>query len=582
LKKAKIEGQTLDTMVPEMKISRCRPTIIIIIIILFISELYVGRLRTSLFSDAKSESQMATLISNDEMMSICNETISIAVQVYNTKSMLNHSEHKWWVQEIPTIHLECDQLIRSVQMISEHEMSPTLSLLRLSQKMGKLKKSAISPVDSAVDPFKIVVIGGSMSNGSVDFPKMLIRQLAWPHKLLNFMHHKWTDPGSVEIINLSMGGANEESWIGDIDRVVEQEPIDVILVESAVNDQCTFDEQALKENHVNRTSYRLLKALMNFPSKPAVFSIELFRTAYNNSKGAEIQCRNHVQELIDLSLNQSCFSCEQWWMPQDWRVSAREVNSVSFISYRDAVWPKKNHPPDNLCQYWSGLSHPMAGVHSMVATTILFTFLLVDRKRDALIEKYHRLEQRIKIESPSVDLGMCLQPESSYHAIQGNATDPINLHAISSTKSCWKFKKEDNEKYGWICEINRNSITSNSDHLHRLQKSIYIGKQKLVIISRLVSSDERMATAQIWFSASNSSNANIFNGDPVWNVTSLQSEKTSGSRPYSISLASLELKKWAGVHWEERLELVLNVQVLVGSSSNMRVDKFKLLGIVSC
>jgi hypothetical protein len=60
------------------------------------------------------------LISENEISSICAETTAIATQVYNTKSAQNHPEQNLWAQDIPTIHLGCEQLIRSVQKTSHH------------------------------------------------------------------------------------------------------------------------------------------------------------------------------------------------------------------------------------------------------------------------------------------------------------------------------------------------------------------------------------------------------------------------------------------------------------------------------
>jgi hypothetical protein len=443
----------------------------------------------------------------------------------------------------------------------------------------------------AADPFKIVVIGGSMTAGTIDFPHMIIKEIAWPHKLLNFMNHKWSNP-SIEIINLATGGANEDYWIKNIDTVLDQEPIDVILVESALNDQCAFHQQASKEQYVNRTSNSLLNILMNFPSKPAVISVELFRTAYDNYGDAKSHCLNNVRETMDPALNQSCYFCEQWWMPQDWRVSARERNSVSYISYRDGVWPDQHHPPNELCQYWSGLAHPKAGAHAMVASTVLFTFLLVDHKRDAMVKKFHELEQSIKIEPISADLGVCLHPVSSFRAIQGDPRDPMDTLSINSDKpSCWEFRADSKEKYGWICEVNRTSPLSNvngqplaPDSLD-MQKYVTIGKKKLVIVSHLLSYDKTMARAAIWFSGLGSNNtSNVFVGNPVWYVNSYHPERTSVPEPFSIFLETYELKSSTGLQWEESfdLELFINIKVLIGSFNSIYVDKFKLLGIVAC
>ena len=72
------------------------------------------------------------------------------------------------------------------------------------------------------------------------------------------------------------GGANEDTWLGRLDVIMEYAP-DIILVESAVNDQSNYDEQTSRADHVNRTSsYLLLNMLMNFPSEPAVINVELF------------------------------------------------------------------------------------------------------------------------------------------------------------------------------------------------------------------------------------------------------------------------------------------------------------------
>lgn len=255
-----------------------------------------------------------TTASSLEIRAICSESITIVNKVYAEKSDSKNSEQTYWSQDVPSIFLDCNQLARSLQITptsknstenDEYEITPTISLLRLARKMRKLDVSHESR-----EPFKIVVIGGSMTTGIVDVGKRKDPKIAWPYKLANFMSEKWPQK-QIEIINLAKGGANEETWLGNLDVIVDQSPIDVILVESAVNDQCDYNNQVKKAAEVNRTSRLLLNILSQSFADAAVFSVELFRTAYNNASAAHLHCKNHVGQMFDPSLNQTCYWCPQ-------------------------------------------------------------------------------------------------------------------------------------------------------------------------------------------------------------------------------------------------------------------------------
>jgi hypothetical protein len=368
-------------------------------------------------------------------------------------------------------------------------------------------------------PLKIIVIGRSMSTGWVNIARnedLNPRKIAWPRKLEQFMHQKWGNE-SVQIINLSEGGADENTWLGRLDVIMSYAPFDIILVESAVNDQCNSRQQASMAKQVNSTSHLLLNTLMHFPNNPAVISVELFRLAHTNFRDANRQCKGEVREVKDgTNKNEPCFYCEQWWKPQDWRKEARDRNS-----YRDAVWPELKNAPENLCQYWYGLSHPQAGTHVLVAITVLFQFLAILEKQDVLLELANDVENKLSLERVPTPETVCLEPISSYRAQLENPIDPMSWEEqvqMQNRSLCWTFKADVRQKYGWICEGSKNgtmsvditnSSSSNTDNkddgninsssvmsnIHNnasghnyvhLQKELRIGGDGKAIISRLV------------------------------------------------------------------------------------------------
>jgi len=113
----------------------------------------------------------------------------------------------------------------------------------------------------------------------------------------------------------------------------------------------------------------------------------------------------------------------------------------------------------------------------------------------------------------------------------------------------------------------------------------------------------------VWFSSNSSTptttstSENIFVGDPVWNITSWHKDSTSIPQPYRIGLNGLVFKNSSNMEWASAfssadegrdvsepgvLEVNFNLRLLPGSSIASTkdevegVDKFKLLGIVTC
>ena len=535
----------------------------------------------------------------------------------------------------------------------------TLALQRLAAKLQKLNNT--NNVDHHEDLqqqqsiLRILVIGGSMTTGFVDYG-LSSRELAWPRKLEQLMHEKWnnddtsvnpstmapssSNPHRVEVINLSVNAANEETWLGRLDTVMEQAPFDVILVESAVNDQCGYDHQAEKSAIVNATSYDLLNLLSNFPGEPAVISVELFRTAFRNRRDAKNHCPQNMTEVFDPLDGQVCDFCPQWWMPQGWRTEARDRNSIARVSYRDAVWPIQDDPPLNLCKFWDGMSHPTMIVHTLVASTIMFQFLamvnmqerdilVTEKDLDGILEE----DEIIKVDAPIVNPpNVCVRTVSSYRAMNGNDTDPMTL-SQSGDASCWKFMADVRKKYGWICELRTlpdlknasgesgyddivgNNRMLNLTETHEknkaevkdeqllLRKEITVGSDKRVIVSRLVSYDERMASAEVWFSSVTLNTMttqvpsydmeNVFIGSPTWEITSQHKDQTSIPVPITIQLENLNFTNSSGMHWNNGKNgnpttIIFNIRLLSGTSIASKkngtgdIDKFKLIGVVTC
>jgi len=622
---------------------------------------------------------------------ICNETNRIFNTVYNRESASNHSEAINWEQDVPILALNCEQLARSIpiHILDEDEgirqsnrniqkgikdattatSTSTaintaifdLSLQRLAIKLQKLEQIQTSTRKKNGDnntprklPLKIAVIGGSMTTGYHDIGthKTNAIESAWPRKLEKFMNEKWLGLGvpPVQVINLAQGGANEKYWLGTLDFIMNHNkaPFDVILVESAVNDACDHRDQYERLKEVNQTSHMLLNILMNFPGDPAVLNVEAFSVANTNRTNARKHCKGHEERVnITNATYGKCIYCPQWWKPQDWRKEAREQNSVSYISFRDAVWPILDQPPENLCyQWWHGLSHPQSGTHALIASTILFQFMVVMHHKDHLLEVHKESKRagRDKVKIVAVPSMVCLEPISIYRSLQNNSHDPMDFEKdnVDYNKimhsTCWEFRADSKEKYGWICEYSRNitavperrriRIRSNESesvytpssstsrhkrgttqqYLH-FRKKIRIGKDGKVTVTRLVSYDKRMATAQVWFSNVNhplsknitdqyeAGNDNIFIGDLVWNITSWHRHRNSIPQPEVIELGELEFKLTSGINssfgnsnitHSSSLEVMFNIKMLAGSSvatlnnRDSGIDKFKLLGVVSC
>ena len=555
----------------------------------------------------------------DDLSGIC---IDVDNLLNNTYDHLEKERRRYWVdfQSSTHLRLNCEQLVRSIphmnmlEAINEDEQSHSHMNMQSSKSLQRLAASLGSLKEPLGRPLKIVVLGGSMTAGHIATRRWAGYHFslgAWPNKLEEIMHDKWGNE-SVQVINLARGGANARTHLGILDLVMEHEPIDIILVELAINDQCEYKDKETAVVQVNQTSTELLTLLTHFPNAPAVLAVELFEADRLN-KGGGHDCPDHNIVLT----NGTCAVCPQWWWMQDWRDEARRTSSVAAISYRDAIWPNATHPPDNLCRYWESFKHPWENTHIRVASMIMFHFLTVMSK-DAVAFALLEDEDNTTIDSGvHVDINklappnICLSHLSSFRAVEGNPLDPMHSFRDdgNGNSSCWQYREDSPHKYGWICEVTSETFIKFEDDLI-LKTQVHVGVKRNVLLSRLMSYDERMSVAQVWFSGSINSTSttsssssqggttNVFVGNPVWNITSWHEDRSSIPKTQRISLKGLEFDEGSNIHWpaekgsgkeEEFIVLTLNIRLILGSSkSNQQkggdrvVDKFKLLGITTC
>lgn len=555
-------------------------------------------------------------------------------------------------------HLNCDELQRSIGtwQSSSFDSNATsdsksaepaqllkLGLFRLAQRLRQHNMTLVTTtrrrlvdysknISSTTRKLKVVVIGGSMTAGSQlrSNGKAVSKDAAWPGQLEQMLNNYFNATSSLpwQVVNLAVGGADEKYWSARISEVLRQSPIDVILVESAVNDQCDYKDIGKRSATVSNYSRQLLNELVHLPGSPAVLSVELFRTAGDNKKDVMFHCPKHFRVLTNSSAKYpgKYYYCPEWWMPQDWRDKAREFNSVPAISYRDAVWPELDHPRHNLSAYWEGLSHPVASTHYLVAKSVLFGLLVatahaelwlqqttMTRTRHGNHQLLHVDEGPFLMQAPS---SACFSPHMDYmpsinveKVEDERRRDILSIQKDNLGGGCWEFRADVRDRYGWICEVSKNAATStvNGDKgelFATFRKKIQVGgSEPKIVFWHLVSYDDRMATVKVWFSTADNitKSENVFQGSPTWEVSSFHKERTSIPKSCEIQLGGNKFTTESGLIWPEEevtvesskgvlpsphnktLDLILNVQIVRGSSTSvLGTDKFKFLGIVSC
>jgi len=202
---------------------------------------------------------------------------------------------------IPPV-LSCDKLQRGLPR-QYWWLPPAASQQQSSSSNPYLKRllALISRLERGEEPIKIVILGGSMTAGHRDdLIEGAGKEGAWPHKLKMLINQMWpSDVVTVE--NHAQGGVSETFWLENFHLVKRMEPFDLLIGEWAVNDQCDYEQKEQFASIFNWTSHSLINEILWLPSNPAVLSIELFRTAYNDVSDANGHCQDHKKITKDLS-----------------------------------------------------------------------------------------------------------------------------------------------------------------------------------------------------------------------------------------------------------------------------------------
>jgi hypothetical protein len=435
----------------------------------------------------------------------------------------------------------------------------TLGLYRLAKVVSELEAGKKNHIH-------ILVIGGSMTAGheAGEYPG------AWPRKLEILLQALW-GPESVTVTNIARPGTGYNYWTRNFASIVEYGNFDIIIGDFAVNDQVDYADQDEKAMALNKTQYSLLNLLVHLPFHPATVLVETFRTSGADERDAHLHCKEHRKKVG------TQWICPQWWMPQTWREQAVHFNSVPIVSYRDAVWPLRDDPPANLQYYWDGLSHPFFNAHVMVAEALLFQFLAV-RRNAAFLSTYASSDFHVPNLPPAHDV--CVNTTTKYLAENGsNDTSRFSGWNNPKDSHCWQYRTDSRDKYGWIAETSKESdrCTAAANHSALFQINMDVGENGIVILSYLASYDERMASARVWV-VDESGKALSSN----YTINSWHKEQTS------IETSTiLHVPRHNNFTTVNKFSTV-NVQLLPGTShasqkdSENGVDKFKLLGLMSC
>ena len=226
----------------------------------------------------------------------------------------NEEESMWTVP----IHLQHKKPQNHRYLVEETAWHHSI-LYKLAQKLNSGR--------AANGKLNVLILGGSMTAGREIEGLKPCWNKAWPAKAEAILKQLWNQP-NIRFINIALGGSDEAYWLSHMHRIVHKLPVDIILVESAVNDYSNYKDREEKAVTVNQTSYQLLNRLVHLPCKPVVLSVELFRLLGVQATKAPMPSKYCPYQTMMVSDSSKLVYCPQFWYPQTWREEARSFNQV--------------------------------------------------------------------------------------------------------------------------------------------------------------------------------------------------------------------------------------------------------------
>eukprot|EP00613_Pedinella_sp_CCMP2098_P028856 CAMPEP_0171704342 /NCGR_PEP_ID=MMETSP0991-20121206/12617_1 /TAXON_ID=483369 /ORGANISM="non described non described, Strain CCMP2098" /LENGTH=719 /DNA_ID=CAMNT_0012293823 /DNA_START=1658 /DNA_END=3817 /DNA_ORIENTATION=- len=216
----------------------------------------------------------------------------------------------------------------------------------------------------AKEPIKVVVLGGSVTNGggceSYALPqskKGMFGRCAWSHRFVNWMKEHFSNP-HITLVPLCQPATTSVWILSHFDRVLESNP-DLVLVDYAVNDPLYAEHDAAQRLYwkmMRASNERLVRRFLEnkIPPKrgvaskgsPALMYVVLQRSWENSSYAFS----REVYEPV----------CEHYGIP--------------LVSVRDAVWPDVNVIRNPAVWETINGAHPIWKGHQLVTDVLAFVW----------------------------------------------------------------------------------------------------------------------------------------------------------------------------------------------------------------
>jgi len=429
----------------------------------------------------------------------------------------------------PSLVLNCAQLARSIAKWDLSVSSTMLERLRTTVKL----------LESAEREVHICALGGSVTAGSADYEPKLGTSGAWP-RMFEILLRGTFKKTNISVLNTGIGGWGATVYVEKFESVKmlhEEHKFDAFVGEFLVSDQCDFSERFERAKEEDSASQKLFPLLLGLKGKPSHILLDLFRNG-NTTFEVERHCHGH-----NLTAKDGSNYCPQWWLLQSWQEPAAARWKMPIVSYRDAVWPTLDYPPDRLSYYWDGMSHPGLRVHNYFAQTLLYGYLYIREE----------LEQAKLTETNSKPT--CLDSVTYFTADGGNSS---RFPAISN--GCWEFRDEGRGRYGWIIDIANDGPDSKCKGADRvLQFKVKTGIKHIYRLEFLGSYGDEWGDVRMWVNASNS-------------LVASSRFKPRRSVPHFEALTDKTFKP----------ETLVTVNIELLSPKNKGHNKFKILGLQSC